>query len=105
MPFKRALRVRSGLASHWSTTHTEWWSAVRYGVMPTERKPRVDGSPLVWPGGLNLNLFEEAQEPWSAHAAKRRREQAATRRAGGGQGGEAKKQAKKEDRGLWKQFP
>ena len=100
LPFKRALRARSGLASHWSTSHTEWWSAVRYGVMATEHKPRVDANPLVWPEGLNLNLFEESQRPWSAHVVKRRREEAEKTRAGGGQGAKSEKQAKKEDRGL-----
>ena len=32
MPLKLALRRRSGFASHWSTTHTMWWSAVRRGA-------------------------------------------------------------------------
>jgi hypothetical protein len=29
LPFKLALRQRSKLASHWSTSHTQLWSAVR----------------------------------------------------------------------------
>ena len=38
LPLKLALRHRSGLASHWSTTHSQWWSAMRYGVFATEKK-------------------------------------------------------------------
>jgi hypothetical protein len=78
----RALRLRSGLASHWSHSHTQWWSAVRYGTFATEKKPQVDNAPLVWAaGGRELNLFEEAQEPWNAQALKRRREQGAVQAA------------------------
>ena len=33
-PYKRALHVGHGLATHWSCTHTGYWSAVRYGFMP-----------------------------------------------------------------------
>ena len=36
MPFKHALRQRSGLASYWSCTHTELWSAVHYGWYRTD---------------------------------------------------------------------
>lgn len=78
LPLKDALRQRSGFASHWSSTHTLFWSAVRYGVMATTRKPEVDGAPLVFTqSGQPLNLFEESQEPWNANAQKRRREAAA----------------------------
>ena len=31
---KRALLTRHGLVSHWSSSHSEWWSVVRYGYMP-----------------------------------------------------------------------
>ena len=43
---KLALRRRSCLASHWSASHSMFWSAVRYGTFATERKPQVDGAPL-----------------------------------------------------------
>lgn len=76
LPFKEALRLRSQLASHWSTSHTMWWSAVRYGAAATPRKQTVDDAPLAWtPDGRELNLYEESQEPFVAKAWKRRREQ------------------------------
>jgi hypothetical protein len=78
LPLKEALRRRSKLASHWSTTHTQMWSAVRYLTVPSPKKPTVDSEPLAWTSdGSPMNLFEEAQEPYSAKACKRRREAAA----------------------------
>ena len=70
-PIKRALQDRHGLPSHFSCTHTEWWSAVRYGYLPTDRKPVVDPTPLVFGGPLDLHA--ESQQPWSAagHLARR----------------------------------
>lgn len=83
LPIKVALRRRSGLASHWSTTHSQWWSAVRYGVFTTEKKAEVDPEPLAWvASGAALNLYEESQEPWNASAVKRSREVAMARAAG-----------------------
>ena len=65
--FKAALRSRAGLASHWSSTHTMFWSAVRYLTVPTNKKPAVDAEPLSWAAdGKALNLYEEAQEPFNA---------------------------------------
>jgi hypothetical protein len=32
-PYKRALAMNHRLASHWSTSHVGYWSAVRYGFM------------------------------------------------------------------------
>lgn len=54
LPLKTALRRRAGLASHWSTSHTQWWSAVRYGVFTTAHKPAVDQAPLVWVKALGV---------------------------------------------------
>ena len=69
LPLKKALRQRAGLASHWSTSHAQWWSAVRYGTFTTERKQTVDSSPLAWAAsGEPLNLYEESQEPFQAAA-------------------------------------
>jgi len=90
VPLKAALRARAGLASHWSTSHTQWWSAVRYCIFTTEHKPTVDPEPLVWvaqhgllpPGDMRVNLYQEAQEPWNAHALRKRRESAEMARAG-----------------------
>ena len=76
---KATLRARYGLPSHWSGTHTQFWSAVRYGYVPTEKKPDVDPKPYPWtPTGRQLDLFEESQRPWNADLWKRRREQAET---------------------------
>ena len=91
LPLKLALRRRKGLASHWSTSHTQWWSALRYGAIATEHKPQVDLSPLTWPPELEMNVFEESQEPWNARLFKRRREE---REAQGKE--EPKKKEKKE---------
>ena len=96
LPLKWALRLRAGLSSHWSTTHTQWYSPVRYGVFTTEHKAVVDLAPLVWtqaggtleavkdgPGphhrfkadnGGILSLYEESQEPFNASALRKRRE-------------------------------
>ena len=77
LPLKIALRARSGFATHWSTSHRQFWSAVRYGAMASAKKPDVDSEPLVWtPNGLGLDLFAESQEPFNAKALKRRREEA-----------------------------
>lgn len=76
-PYKRELHVRHGLASHWSTTHTGYWSAVRYGFMPSPHKPQaeLDPEPSMWARvGEHPPLFEACQEPMSAQALSRRRE-------------------------------
>ena len=75
---KATLKERSGLPSHWSSSHTQFWSAVRYGFMPSEKKPVVDASPYQWVpvDAAALNLSEESQRPFSADLWKRRREQA-----------------------------
>ena len=106
LPFKTALRRRTGLASHWSTTHTQWWSAVRYGVFTTAHKHVVDQEPLVWvkgpgvlephqtgPGAVQeyrvpgtdnviVDLYEEAQQPYSASLWIKRRQKAEAAAAG-----------------------
>jgi hypothetical protein len=73
LSLKRALLERHGLASHWSSSHVGYWSAVRYGFMPTPRKPasEIDPEPLRWAaGGLHPPLFEASQEPVTARATK-----------------------------------
>ena len=77
MPYKRALRERHGLATHWSTLHTGYWSAVRYGCVPSSKKPllELDPTPFAWScRGPHPPLFEVAQEPTTAAALSRRRE-------------------------------
>jgi hypothetical protein len=89
LPFKMALRRRSGFASHWSTSHREFCSAVRYLTHCTDHKPEVDKEPLTWtitdPTGKDLDLYEESQEPFCANAYRKRREKAEM------QGGQQKK--------------
>ena len=80
MPFKMALRMRSGFASHWSTSHREFYSAVRYLTHATDHKPEIDKEPLRWtstdPTGQDLDLYEESQQPFCANAFRKRREKA-----------------------------
>ena len=47
-PAKRVLTECHRLASHFSVSHTQWWSALRYGAIPSERKPAVDLEQLQW---------------------------------------------------------
>ena len=74
---KRTLRERDHIASHWSCSHTQWWSALRYLVFPTLKKPIIDKKDRhVWTwNGEALDLFHESQEPWMAQTWKRRREE------------------------------
>ena len=76
---KRTLRTRDHVAAHFSSTHTQFWSAVRYGYMPTLAKPEVDAEPLSWScngGWGSLDLFAESQRPWNADIWMRRSEAA-----------------------------
>ena len=75
LPAKRAMRERHKLPSHWSCSHTQWWSALRYGVVPTPGKPAVDASPLTWSAdGSAIDCFAESQEPFVAVAWRGQRE-------------------------------
>ena len=81
---KRTLRQRDHLPSHFSVTHTQFWSVVRYGFIPTVNKPDVDPEPAVWTcesgqwtrNGEVLDLFGESQRPFNAVVWRRRREEA-----------------------------
>jgi len=58
---KRALLERYGIQCHFSDSHSQFWSAVRYGTTPSEHKAEVD---KVWrsvvPGrGTTLYLCYE----------------------------------------------
>ncbi len=46
---KKALQFKFGLASHWSTSHDGFWSAVRYGAFPSLSKTQkeLDPKPFV----------------------------------------------------------
>ena len=77
-PYKRALTVNHSVASHWSCSHTGYWSAVRYGYMPFPPRKHhkdLDPKPFVWSrDGLHPSLFDVSQEPTTAAALSRRRE-------------------------------
>ena len=76
LPVKRALLQRFGLASHWSCTHTGYWSAVRYLTMPSPAKPMLalDPCPLLWAAsGPHPPLHECCHEPLTAEALRRKR--------------------------------
>ena len=84
---KRALLLRHSLVSHWSSTHTQWWSVVRYGYFPNPPKKLptdLDAQRLTWARrGVRFNLHEDSQEPyvagaWRARHEKRELEAAAT---------------------------
>ena len=75
LPFKRTLRVRHRMCSHWSCSHRQWWSVVRYGVAPSPTKPVVDEQPLQWTAtGAVLDLYEDSQQPYNAVVWRHRRE-------------------------------
>ena len=72
---KKTLRARHKLPSHWSCSHTHFCSAVRYGHIPSEKKPIVDAEPWQWTlNGEELDLFAESQEPFNADVHRKRRE-------------------------------
>ena len=85
-PVKRALQENFGLASHWSCTHTGYWSPVRYCAVPSPTKPRsaLDPRPLLWSRiGVHPPLHLCCHEPQTATAmrAKRQRKEDAAAEA------------------------
>eukprot|EP00973_Karenia_brevis_P031913 4404171-Karenia_brevis.AAC.1 len=86
-PAKRTLRERDRIATHWSATHKQFWSALRYLTVPTEKKPVVDDPEklYIWTrSGRSLDLYAESQEPFIARAWKQRRERKELKEAAGG---------------------
>ena len=73
-PIKLALLKRFGLASHWSCTHTGYWSALRYCAVPSPKKPAaaLDPSPWLWPVSHPI-LQDACNEPVTAKAMEQRR--------------------------------
>ena len=72
---KKTLRARHKLPSHWSCSHNQFCSAVRYGHIPSDKKPTVDADPWQWTlSGKELDLFSESQEPFNAELHRKRRE-------------------------------
>ena len=76
MGAKRALRERHGMPSHWSCTHSQMWSALRYCIIPSPTKLVVDSAPHQWThDNCALDLFESSREPFQAGAWRKRREE------------------------------
>ena len=76
LPVKRALLKRHGLACHFSCKHEGYWSVLRYGSVPSLKKPRssLDPKPLLWAQvGKHPPLEESVHEPLTAEALRRRR--------------------------------
>jgi hypothetical protein len=73
---KRTLMERHGLVSHWSSTHTQWWTALRYCLYTNPpKKMEVDDHPLPWSApDVTFDAFREAQEGYLAKAWTKRRE-------------------------------
>ena len=77
LPFKRALRAHYNLATHWSCDHTMYFSAVRYGALPSPEKTvaELDPEPRLWASvGRHKPLMEACEEPVTAAAIQKRRE-------------------------------
>ena len=72
---KRTLRNRHKLVAHFSCSHTLWWSALRYCVSTTTKKPAVDEGRLVWTAeGETCDPVEESREPYNAAGSRKKRE-------------------------------
>ena len=85
-PVKKALQEKFGLASHWSCTHTGYWSPVKYCAVPSPKKTRsmLDPRPLLWSrAGAHPSLHLCCHEPQTASAmrAKRQRKEDAAAEA------------------------
>lgn len=99
MPVKRALLQRSGLASHWSTTHTGYWSCIRYCCLPSPSKPlcSLDPSPALWAAdGMHPDPRTCCHEPATAAAHRARQLKAESNAAEAG-----KKEPRASEFDLW----
>ena len=97
-PIKKALLHNFGLATHWSTTHDHYASAVGYGYLPSPHKPLsdLDPVPLTWSAtGTHPALADASRPPVSAHLIAQHREQARRARS------EKGKHERFEDIHLW----
>ena len=75
MPAKATLQQRHHVPSHWSSTHSQLWSAVRYIHVPSPKKPRVDPDIWTWTEIANgVDLTELSREPFTAQAWRQARE-------------------------------
>ena len=74
---KTALQRKFGLASHWSCTHTGYWSPIKYCAVPSPSKPRaaLDPQPLLWSReGPHPPLHLVCHEPQTASAMRAKRQ-------------------------------
>ena len=78
VPVKRALLQRSGLATHWSTTHPGYWTAVSYGCRASQKKgiEKLDPRPLSWSATDGVQwgqeaIWDDCEEPNTAAAIAR----------------------------------
>ena len=86
-PVKKALLTKFGLASHWSCTHSGYWSPIKYCTMPSPSKPlaSLDSRPVLWSQkGKHPDLHVCRHEPATAAAmcAKRQRKEMAAAEEG-----------------------
>ena len=79
-PIKRALLQKYGIATHWSTTHLGYWSALRYLVregLPKKPASALDPQPLAWHvDGAQENQRDLSERPTTAPSIEARREKA-----------------------------
>jgi hypothetical protein len=72
---KRALRNRYRLVAHFSCTHKEWWSVLRYVTHTTDKKPIVDSGRVVWLAqGESFDAYKESQQSYDARVFRASRE-------------------------------
>ena len=72
---KLTLQQRHRVPSHWSSSHSQLWSAVRYIHTPTTKKPVVDAEVWTWPQDATpVDLTELSREPFTAVAWRKARE-------------------------------
>ena len=74
---KKALMDQSNMASHWSCTHTGYWSPIKYCATPSSSKPRasLDPHPLLWSRvGQHPPLHLLWSEPNTAAAMRAKRQ-------------------------------
>ena len=83
-PVKKALQDHFQLASHWSCTHTGYWSPIRYCAVPSPTKPKasLDPQPLLWGRlGPHPPLHLCCHEPHTAAAMRVKRQRKEDRAA------------------------
>ena len=72
---KHTLMARHQVPSHWSCSHSQLWSALRYITVATPKKPVVDQQVFVWQqDGQPADLVAMSHEPWTSAAWRKRRE-------------------------------